>query len=71
MKEGESAVIRHILDHGKKARLIALGFRQGRTIQILRKSGFSSNIMVEIYGTTYGLRPEEAQYIIVTNLQAK
>ena len=63
LNEGECATIVDIEDSPVKNRLVAMGFLKGKKICILRKSKFSTNIMIEINGTVYGLRPEEARSV--------
>lgn len=66
LKEGHTAWVRKIEDHPNKARLVALGFRPGKMVTVLRKSKFSTNMMVRILGSTYGLRPEEARHVLIS-----
>ena len=66
---GESAIILAIhTDDALRQRLLALGFRVGKRIEIIRKAHFSGPLQVRIGTTDILLRKNEAAKIMVEKL---
>jgi ferrous iron transport protein A len=66
---GESAIIQAIqTDDALRQRLLALGFRVGKRIEIIRKARFSGPLQVRIGTTDILLRRIEAAKIMVEKL---
>ena len=66
---GESATILAILtDEALRQRLMALGFRVGKRIELVRKASFSGPLQVRIGTTDILLRKNEASQISVEKL---
>jgi ferrous iron transport protein A len=66
---GESAIIQAIqTDDALRQRLLALGFRVGKRIEIIRKARFSGPLQVRIGTTDILLRRNEAAKIMVEKL---
>ena len=63
---GESAIIVAIqTDDALRQRLLALGFRVGKRIELIRKASFSGPLQVRIGTTDILLRRNEAAKIVV------
>jgi ferrous iron transport protein A len=66
MNPGEIATIISIhTDEALHQRLLAMGFRAGKTIQLIRKAQFSGPLQVRIGTTDILLRKAEAEKIMV------
>lgn len=69
---GKAATIHGIAmvetDQTLHQRLLALGFRKGKEIIVMRKARFNGPIQVRIGATDIILRPSEAQHIETTPL---
>jgi Fe2+ transport system protein FeoA len=66
---GESAIIQAIhTDDALRQRLMALGFRVGKRIEVIRKAHFSGPLQVRIGTTDILLRKNEAAKIMVEKL---
>ncbi len=66
---GECAIILAIhTDDALRQRLLALGFRVGKRIEIIRKAHFSGPLQVRIGTTDILLRKNEAAKIMVEKL---
>lgn len=66
---GESAIIVAIqTDDALRQRLLALGFRVGKRIELIRKASFSGPLQVRIGTTDILLRKNEASKIAVEKL---
>lgn len=66
MKPGEIATIVAIhTDDALHQRLLAMGFRDGKTIELVRKARFSGPLQVRIGTTDILLRKAEADKIMV------
>ncbi len=66
---GESATILAIqTDDALRQRLMALGFRVGKRIELIRKASFSGPLQVRIGTTDILLRKREAEKISVEKL---
>lgn len=66
LKPGESATILSInTDEALHHRLMAMGFRAGKQIQLIRKGFFSGPMQVRIGTTDIILRKAEAERIMV------
>jgi Fe2+ transport system protein FeoA len=66
---GESAMIQAIhTDDALRQRLLALGFRVGKRIEVIRKARFSGPLQVRIGTTDILLRRNEAAKIMVEKL---
>ncbi len=66
---GENATIRAIhTDDALRQRLMALGFRVGKRIELIRKASFSGPLQVRIGTTDILLRKSEAAKISVEKL---
>lgn len=66
---GESATIVSIqTDEALRQRLLALGFRAGKHIEVIRKASFSGPLQVRIGTTDILLRRQEAAKITVNKL---
>ena len=66
---GESATILAILtDEALRQRLMALGFRVGKRIELIRKASFSGPLQVRIGTTDILLRKNEASHIAVEKI---
>ena len=66
---GESATILAILtDEALRQRLMALGFRVGKRIELIRKASFSGPLQVRIGTTDILLRKHEASQITVEKI---
>lgn len=66
---GESAIIVAIqTDDALRQRLLALGFRVGKRIELIRKASFSGPLQVRIGTTDILLRRNEASKIAVEKL---
>ena len=66
---GESAIIQAIhTDDALRQRLMALGFRVGKRIEVIRKAHFSGPLQVRIGTTNILLRKNEAAKIMVEKL---
>lgn len=64
LKPGHRAVIAHLdTSSGLHQRLLALGFRQGRQVTMLRRSWLSGPVHVRVGTTEVMLRQREAQQI--------
>jgi ferrous iron transport protein A len=72
LKPGQSALIRSI--YAEKAfhqRLIALGFRIGKRVELIRRAGFSGPVHLRIGTTDVIMRRAEAQSIEVSDIITK
>ena len=66
MKPGEIATIVSIhTDEALHHRLLAMGFRVGKQIELIRKASFSGPLQVRIGATDILLRKAEAEKIMV------
>lgn len=66
---GESAIIVAIqTDDALRQRLLALGFRVGKRIELIRKASFSGPLQVRIGTTDILLRKNEASQIAVEKI---
>lgn len=66
---GESAIIAAIhTDDALRQRLLALGFRVGKRIELIRKASFSGPLQVRIGTTDILLRRSEASKIAVEKI---
>ncbi len=64
MQPGEHGIIQAIhAEHGLHQRLNALGFRIGKSIQVIRRASFNGPLHVRIGATDIILRGIEAQRI--------
>ncbi|HIK44162.1 MAG TPA: ferrous iron transport protein A [Leptolyngbyaceae cyanobacterium M65_K2018_010] len=64
LRPGHSATIAHLdTDPGLHQRLLALGFRQGRSVKMLRKSRFAGPVHVRVGTTEVMMRRREAHNI--------
>lgn len=64
MQPGEYGIIQAIhAEHGLHQRLNALGFRIGKSIQVIRRASFNGPLHVRIGATDIILRGIEAQRI--------
>lgn len=66
LQPGQSALIRAI--HAEEAvhqRLLALGFRVGKQVELIRRARFAGPVHVRIGTTDVMMRPAEAQRIEV------
>jgi len=69
LKPGQSAIISQIsTEPGLEQRLLAMGFRTGRQIFVLRCGWLSGPLHVRIGTTEVMLRRQEASQIEVTNV---
>ncbi|OLP17709.1 ferrous iron transport protein A [Leptolyngbya sp. 'hensonii'] len=69
LKPGQVAIISKLnTSHGLHQRLLALGFRSGRQITMLRRSWFSGPLHVRIGTTEVMLRQRDAQKVEITPL---
>lgn len=69
LASGESATIVAIhTDDALRQRLLALGFRVGNRIELIRKARFSGPLQVRIGTTDVMLRKKEAALIMVQKL---
>ena len=70
LKPGDSATITGIhathADQQLTQRLVALGFRVGKRIQVMRKASFNGPLHVRIGSTDIILRESEANLIEIT-----
>lgn len=67
---GQSADIHAIhAEEGLYQRLLALGFRVGKRVELVRRARFSGPLHVRIGTTEVMMRPVEAQRIHVQNIQ--
>ncbi len=67
LKPGHIAIITSLnLPSQFRQRLLALGFRQGRQVTMLRRSAFAGPIHVRIGTTEVMLRRRDAQQVNVT-----
>lgn len=70
LQPGQSASIRAI--HAEEAlhqRLLALGFRIGKTVELIRRARFSGPVHVRIGTTDVMMRPAEAQRIEIGEIR--
>lgn len=66
MNPGDTATILSIhTDEALHHRLVALGFRTGKLVQLIRKANFSGPLQVRIGTTDIMLRKSEAEKIMV------
>jgi ferrous iron transport protein A len=66
MKPGETATIISVnTDEALHQRLLAMGFRAGKKIEVIRKARFSGPLQVRIGTTDILLRKLEAEKIVV------
>ncbi|MFZ4638970.1 MAG: FeoA family protein [Nodosilinea sp.] len=67
LQPGDSAIIiqLHTPSEGLRQRLLALGFRQGRSIEMIRRSLFWGPLHVRIGTTEVMLRRREAENIAI------
>lgn len=66
MHPGDTATILHIqAEEALHKRLLALGFRNGKKIELIRKASFSGPIQVRVGTTDIMLRRSEAAKITV------
>jgi Fe2+ transport system protein FeoA len=66
LASGESAVIVAIhTEEALRQRLLALGFRVGKRVELIRKASFSGPLQVRIGTTDILLRKNEAAHISV------
>ena len=69
LSPGESATIVAIhTDEALRQRLMALGFRAGKRIDVIRKASFSGPLQVRIGTTDVLLRRQEASQIAVEKI---
>ena len=69
LASGESATILAIqTDDALRQRLMALGFRVGKRIELIRKAGFAGPLQVRIGTTDVLLRKNEAAKIVVKRI---
>lgn len=70
LQPGQSALIRAI--HAEEAlyqRLLALGFRIGKKVELIRRARFSGPVHVRIGTTDVMMRPTEAQRIEIGDVR--
>ncbi|MEO1957084.1 MAG: FeoA family protein [Methylophilaceae bacterium] len=71
LKSGDFAIIRGIntatAEQSLYQRLIALGFRGGKKIKVMRKASFNGPLHVRIGSTDIILRESEAKLIQITH----
>ncbi len=65
IKNGESAVVRAILESSLKVKLMEMGLVEGKKLEILYRAPFGDPIAVDIDGYVLSLRRDEAQLIEV------
>lgn len=71
LKPGRTAIITNLdTSPGLHQRLLALGFRQGRQVQMLRRSWFSGPVHVRVGTTEVMMRRRDAQNIVIAPLAA-
>lgn len=71
LKEGESALIRSIgTDDALYHRLIALGFREGKAVRVVRHGRFRGPVQVRVGMTDVILRRTDAEKIRVIAMPA-
>lgn len=69
LKPGQMATIAHLdLSPRLHQRLLALGFRQGRKVTLLRRSWFAGPIHVRVGTTEVMMRQQDAQKIKIVHL---
>ncbi|HEY9647083.1 MAG TPA: ferrous iron transport protein A [Chroococcidiopsis sp.] len=69
LKAGHTAIIASLdMPPGLHQRLLALGFRQGRPVKMLRRSWLSGPVHVRVGTTEVMLRRRDAQNIAITLL---
>lgn len=72
LKSGHTAVIANLdMPPGLHQRLLALGFRQGRQVKMLRRSWLSGPVHVRVGTTEVMLRRRDAQNIAIAPLLSK
>ncbi len=65
IKNGESVVVRAILESSLKVKLMEMGLVVGKRLEILYRAPFGDPIAVDIDGYVLSLRKDEAQLIEV------
>ena len=65
VKNGESVVVRAILESSLKVKLMEMGLVVGKRLEILYRAPFGDPIAVDIDGYVLSLRRDEAQLIEV------
>ena len=65
VKNGESVVVRDILESSLKVKLMEMGLVEGKRLEILYRAPFGDPIAVDIDGYVLSLRKDEAQLIEV------
>ncbi len=65
IKNGESVVVRAILESSLKVKLMEMGLVEGKKLEILYRAPFGDPIAVDIDGYVLSLRKDEAQFIEV------
>ena len=65
IKNGESVVVRAILESSLKVKLMEMGLVEGKKLEILYRAPFGDPIAVDIDGYVLSLRKDEAQLIEV------
>ena len=64
LSPGQSALISGIdAEEAIQQRLLALGFRQGKRVELIRRGSFSGPLHLRIGTTEVIMRPAEAQHI--------
>ena len=65
IKNGESVVVRAILESSLKVKLMEMGLVEGKKLEILYRAPFGDPIAVDIDGYVLSLRKDEAKLIEV------
>ncbi len=69
LKSGHTAFIANLdMSPGLQQRLLAMGFRQGRQVKMLRRSWLSGPVHVRVGTTEVMLRLQDAQNIMIAPL---
>jgi len=68
---GEEAVILAIhANEVLKSRLIALGFRLGQRVHVVRRGAFKGPLQVRIGGTDIVIRRQDARHVEISRIEA-